>query len=59
MCLIPDLLLMGENIIIFSNKNFQVFIFENIHVTESYLKKFLVDIWNQGKNLQDFHGQNP
>ena len=58
MCLIPDLPLMGENIIIFSNKTFQVLTFEKIHDTEYNLKKCLVNIWNHGKNLQDFRGQS-
>ena len=29
------------------------------HITESYLVKFLINIWNQGKNLHDLRGQNP
>ena len=51
---------MGENIIS-SDKTFQMLtgIFENIHITEYYLIKFLVNIWNHGKNLQELRGQNP
>ena len=41
-----------------SNKMFQVLIFENIHITKCYIIKFLVNIWNHGKNLQDLSGQN-
>ena len=37
LCQIPDISIMGENIIIFSNKMFQVLIFQKIHFTESYL----------------------
>ena len=44
--------------IIYSNKTFQVLIFETIHITESYLIKFLVNSWNHGKNWQDLQGQN-
>ena len=40
-----------------SNKTFQVFIFENIHINKSYIIKFLVNIWNHGKNLQDLSGK--
>ena len=58
MCPIPDIPLMGENIIIFSNQMFKVLIFEKTHITESYLIKFFVNIWNNGKNLEDLHGQN-
>ena len=42
-----------------SNEIFQVLIFENMHITKSYIIKFLVNIWNHGKNLQDLSGQNP
>ena len=51
---------MGENIIS-SDKTFKILtgIFENIHITEYYLIKFLVNIWNHGKNLQELRGQNP
>ena len=42
-----------------SNKTFQVFIFENIHIAKSYIIKFLVNIWNYGKNLEDLSSQNP
>ena len=59
MCPIPDIPLMGEIIIILSNKKFQVLIFENKHITESYLIKFLGNIWNHRKNWQDLRGQNP
>ena len=42
----------GRKNIIISNKTFQVPIFEKkIHITESYLIKFLVNIWNHGKNV--------
>ena len=39
--------------IILSNKSFQMLIFENIHITKSYIIKFLIKFWNHGKNLQD------
>ena len=42
-----------------SNKTFQVLIFENIHIAKFYIIKFLVNIWNHGKNLQDLSSQNP
>ena len=51
MCPIPDIPLKGKNVIIFSIKKFQVLIFEKIHITESYIIKILVNIWNHGKNL--------
>ena len=35
MCPIPDVPLMGRNIIIFSSKRIPVVIFEKIHITES------------------------
>ena len=41
---IPEIQLIGENITIFSNKTFQVPIFEKIHITEFYLITFLVNI---------------
>ena len=44
MCPIPNLLLIGEFIIIFSDKTFDVLIFEKIHI--------LVKIWIHGKPLQ-------
>ena len=34
-CPIPNLPLIGENIIIFSIKSFEMLIFKNIHITES------------------------
>ena len=34
----------GQNIIIFSNKTFPVLIFEKIHITESSIIKFLLNI---------------
>ena len=34
-CPIPNLPLIGENIIIFSIKTFEMLIFKNIHITES------------------------
>ena len=37
---------------------FQVLVFENIHITKSYIIKFLINIWNHGKNLQDVSSQN-
>ena len=42
-----------------SNKMFQGLIFQNIHITKSYIIKFLVNIWNHRKNLQDLSSQNP
>ena len=53
-----DVPLMGENIIFLSNKTCQVLIFENIHITKSYMIKVLVNIWNHGKNLQNLSSQN-
>ena len=44
MCPILDVPLMGENIIFLSNKKFQVFIFNNIHINNSYIRKFLINI---------------
>ena len=41
MCPISNHLLIGENIIIFSNKTFYVLIFEKIHITESNFCKKL------------------
>ena len=55
---IPDIPLMGKNIIILSNKTFQVLIFEKIHITESNLIYFLENIWNHVEKLQDLCGQN-
>ena len=51
---------MGENIIS-SDKTFKILTgkFENIHITEYYLTKFLVNIWKHGKNLKELRGQNP
>ena len=52
----------GEIFFLFlSNKTFQVFTFENIDITKSYIIIFLVNIWNHGKNfiLQDLIGRNP
>ena len=46
-------------ILFLSNKMFQVLIFKNIHITKSSIIKFLINIWNHGKNLQDLSGQNP
>ena len=43
----------------FWNKTFQELIFEKIHITESYIIKFLVNIWNHGKTLQYLSGENP
>ena len=59
MCPIPYVPLLGKNIIIFSNKTFQVLMFQTLHITDSYIITFMVNIWNQGKNLQDLSGQNP
>ena len=42
-----------------SNKTFQVLIFENVHIIKSCIIKFLVNIWNHGKNLQDLSSQKP
>ena len=36
LCPISDIPLMGKNIIIFSNKTFQVIRFEKINITDSY-----------------------
>ena len=36
----------------------KVLIFEKMHITVSYLIKFLVNIWNHRKNLKDFRVQN-
>ena len=48
---VPDISPMGENIMIFSNETFQVLIFgKKIHITESYLSKFLENILNHEKN---------
>ena len=55
MCPILNLPLIGENMIIFANKTFQVVIFEKIHITGS---DFVVHIWNHGKNSQDLRVQN-
>ena len=41
-------------ILFLSNKTFQVLIFENIHITKSYIINFLVNIWNHGKNFRRF-----
>ena len=38
---IPDLPLICKQIIIFSNKTYSVLIFAKIHITESYLGKYL------------------
>ena len=46
-------------IFILSSKTFQVLIFENIHITKSYIIKFLENIWNHGNNIQDLSSQNP
>ena len=54
MCPIPNLPLIGKNIIIFSNKTFQVLIFVKIHSTQSNFGK----IFNHEKNLKDLRGQN-
>ena len=43
----------GRKYYFLSNKTFQVLIFENIHITKSYIIKFLVNIWNHGNNLRD------
>ena len=56
---IPNIPFIGENIIFFSNKMFQVPKFEKINITESYLNKFLVNIRNHEKKLPDLRGQNP
>ena len=32
---------------------------KKLHITESYIIKFLVKICSRGKNLQDLTGQNP
>ena len=41
-------------ILFLSNRTFQVLIFENIHITKSYVIQFLVNIWDHGKNSQEF-----
>ena len=58
MCPIPDIPLMVEKIMILSNNKLQVLIFEKIQITDSYLIKFLVNIWNNDKNFQDLRDQN-
>lgn len=50
---IPNLPLIAENIIIYSNKTFQVLRLKKILITLSHLIKFLVYICGQRKNLQD------
>ena len=42
-----------------SKKTFQVLIFENIHITKSYVITFLVNIYEHANNLQDLSSQNP
>ena len=42
-----------------SNKTCQVLIFENIHITKSFIIKLLVNILNHGNNFKDFSGKNP
>ena len=32
---------------------------KKIHISESYIVNFLLNIWNHGKNLHDLSGQNP
>ena len=56
---IPEVPRKGDKIKKNSKEKFQVFILEKIHVTKCYIIKFLVNIWNHGKNLQDLSGQNP
>ena len=60
MCPILDVPPYPKILIFLSNKRFQVLI-ENIHITKSYIHviKFLVNIWNHGKNLPDLSGQKP
>ena len=55
MCPILNLPLIGETIIIFSNKTFKC----SYSKTYTLLNLNLVNIWNDGKNLQGFRGQNP
>ena len=54
MCPIPNLPLIGENMIICSNKKFkEMLIFEKkIHITLWYLIKYLLNIWKHGKNCK-------
>ena len=53
MCPVLDVILL-----LLSNKTYHVLIFENIHITKSYLIKCLVNIWYYGHKSQDFSCQN-
>ena len=58
----PDFPLMSKKIINFSDKMFQVLIFEEIHITEYYLIKFVVKYLEPRKELtgvQYLRGPNP
>ena len=57
MCPIPEIQFIGENITIFWNETFQVPIFEKIHITESYLITFLVNII--GTTERTYKNKNP
>ena len=62
MCPIPDVPLMGENIIIFFFKQNVLsvqFIFENIHITESYIIIFLVKNLEPLKEFAKFEWAKP
>ena len=60
MCPILDVPLTGENIYFFVKKNvLDAYIKKKIHITKSYKIKFLVNIWNHRKNLQDLSSKNP
>ena len=54
MCPVLDVPLMGENII-----------FVSLNVSSAHVRKYThiikcsVNMWHQGKNLQDLSGQNP
>ena len=56
---VPDFPLMGKNVINFSYKMFQVLIFEEIHITEYYLIKFLVKYLEPWKELTIFAWSKP
>ena len=58
MCPNPDVPLMGENIHCMI-KRFKYSFSKKVHISESYIVKFLLNIWNHGKNLHDLSGQNP
>ena len=60
MCPIPDIPLKGENIIIsFQIKRFKSSYLKIYTLLNSYSFKFLVNILNYRKSIQDLRGQNP